>query len=542
MIEMRDGVKLAANLFLPAEEGPFPTILIRSPYGKGDEKSGHGTRYAANGYAVVIQDCRGRGDSEGTWEPFVYDANDGYDTQEWIGRQPWSNGTIGTAGGSYVGFTQWISAPNASRYLTCMVPAVPFTNSYKDIVYVGGAYQLALCMSWGGMMGATIDIGKFDFNKAYRHVPLQTWDTTIGQEVFYLRDWVAHSTYDEYWKQRGIDDQFSEVTVPVLNIGGWYDIFSKATIEQISQVRDCSDNVAMRRNQCLIMGPWVHGISKDGKVGEMDFGKDSYIEVSDKEFDWFEYWLKGKNTGVQHWPPYTIFVMGENEWRGENEWPLARTQYTSIYLNSNGKANTLNGDGTLTFHSPPSSQPVDSFVYDPDNPVPTTGGNNLFGAPAGPYDQQQVEARDDVLVYTSDLLVDPVEVTGPVTLVLYASTTAEDTDFTGKLVDVHPDGRAINLCEGIIRARYRESITEPALIEPGQIYRYEIDLWVTSNVFKKGHRIRLEVSSSNFPRFDRNPNTGKPFGGDTEMRKATQTIFHDEERPSHLVLPIIPRS
>jgi putative CocE/NonD family hydrolase len=538
MIPMKDGTSLAANLFLPTTGEKVPAILIRTPYGKGNEQSKQGKRYAASGYAVVIQDCRGRGDSQGTWEPFVYDRNDGLDTQQWIGRQAWSNGEIGTSGGSYVGFTQWISAPQASPYLKTMVPKVPFNSSFRDITYVGGAYQLALCMSWGAMMGAK-DFKDLNWDRFFHYLPLETWDEVIGQEVFYLRDWVAHPTYDDYWKKRGIDDRFADITVPIFNIGGWYDIFSKATIDMIDRVQHQSRNKMARRNQCVIMGPWTHGISPDGKVGEVNFGKEATLDVDELEFQWFEYWLKGKDTGIQDWPAYRIFVMGENTWRESNQWPLQQTRYTKCFLHSQGHANTLNGDGRLDLHAPEDEQ-ADTFVYDPQDPVPTHGGNNLFGAKAGPYDQQGIEARQDVLVYTSEALPEPVEVTGPVNMVLFASSTAPDTDFTAKLVDVYPDGRAINLCEGIIRARYRNSDSDPSLIEPQQIYRYEIDLWVTSNVFLPDHRIRLEISSSNFPRFDRNPNSGKQFGTDTELRKATQTIYHDPEHPSHLVLPMIP--
>ena len=540
MIPMRDGVKLAANIFLPKGDGPFPTILTRSPYGKSDENYGDGKRYAGHGYALVIQDCRGKGDSEGLWDPFRYDKHDGFDTQEWVGKQSWCNGKIGTAGGSYVGFTQWISAPEGSQYLKTMVPLVPPTEIY-DVAYVGGAYQLALLMGWGtGVAKISVDKGKIDWGKAFLNLPLKTWDTAIGEEIFYLRDWIAHPTYDDYWEKRGIPDGFKDVTVPVLNIGGWYDIFAKATLEQVTRVRHQSTNRQVRRNQYVILGPWTHGISRDGKVGEMDFGKQSYQDVGDIQFKWMEYWLKEKETGVEDWPPYSLFVMGENKWRGENEWPLKRTNFTNYYLHSQGKANSKSGDGVLK-DSPSHSEKTDTFEYDPNNPVPSHGGNNLVGATAGPYDQSKIEDREDVLVYTSDELKEPLEVTGPIQLVLYASSTAKDTDFTGKLIDVHPDGRAINLCEGIIRARFRKSNTELSLIEPGKIVRYEIDLWVTSNVFLPGHRVRLEVSSSNFPRFDRNPNSGKPFGSDTEVLKATQTIYHDDKHPSHLVLPVIPR-
>jgi len=539
MIPMKDGASLAANLFLPETDGKVPAILMRTPYGKGNEQSKHGKRYAANGYAVVLQDCRGRGDSQGIWEPFLYDRSDGYDTQQWVGQQAWSNGEIGTSGGSYVGFTQWISAPGASPYLKTMVPRVPFNNSFRDITYVGGAYQLALCMSWGGMMGAK-DLKGLKWDRFFQYLPLETWDDVLGQEVFYLRDWVAHPTYDAYWQKRGIDDGFSDITVPILNVGGWYDIFSKVTIDMIDRVRHQSSDRLARRNQCVIMGPWTHGISPDGKVGEVDFGKGATLDVDELEFQWFEYWLKGKDTGIQDWPAYRIFVMGENTWRESNQWPLKHTRFTKCFLHSQGQANSLNGDGVLNLHAP-QAEKADTFVYDPQDPVPTHGGNNLFGAQAGPFDQRTIEARQDVLVYTSEALPEPIEVTGPVKMVLFASSTTPDTDFTAKLVDVYPDGRAINLCEGIIRARYRNSDTDPSLIEPQQIYRYEIDLWVTSNVFLPDHRIRLEISSSNFPRFDRNPNSGKQFGTDTELLQATQTIYHDPGHPSHLLLPVIPR-
>ena len=540
MIPMRDGIRLAANIFTPKGDGEkYPVILVRSPYGKSDEKHGGGIKYASNGYVYVIQDCRGKGDSEGVWEPFRYDQEDGFDTQEWIGQQPWCNGKIGTSGGSYVGWTQWASAPNSSKYLKAMAPKVPFTNAY-NIMYTGGAYQLSLSNGWGvGVSGEPADLSKVNWDVAWKKLPLNRWEEQFGIEVFYLRDWVKHNTYDEYWKQHGIDDQYSDITVPILNMGGWYDIFSRDTLEQVTRVRHESKNPYIRRNQFCIIGPWKHGIDQT-KCGELDFGEAARIGVSDFEFKWNEYWLKDKITGVEDWPAYYLFVMGANKWRGEHEWPLARTEYTKVYLHSDGNANTLNGDGVLSKEAP-QSEKADNYTYDPENPVPTHGGNNLFGVSSGPYDQSEIEKRRDVLVYTSDKLEEAVEVTGPVKLVLYASSDAKDTDFTGKLIDVHPDGKAYNLCEGIIRARFRNSKTELELIEPGKIYKYEIDMWVTSNLFKAGHKIRLEISSSNFPRFDRNPNSGKTFANDTETQLAHQIIHHSTVNPSHLVLPVIPR-
>jgi putative CocE/NonD family hydrolase len=534
---MRDGTRLAANIFRPKAGDRFPVVLMRTPYGKLDEKFPDAKRYTTAGYAMVVQDCRGRGKSEGDWDPFRYDVEDGFDTQEWVGKQPWCNGEVGTAGGSYVGWTQWAPGPNASKYLKAMVPVVPFADAY-DLAYVGGAFQLALLMGWGSAVGG-VSLSPDKLQEAYRHLPLRTFGDQFEKKVPYLNDWVQHATYDEYWKQRGINYRYAQVTVPILNIGGWYDIFSKVTLELTAQVRASSRDREVRRNEFVIIGPWTHGVGAR-QVGELNFGPSAALKVGDFQFQWFEYWLKGRETGIQDWPAFYLFVMGENRWRGENEWPLKRTEFTSYFLHSSGRANSLKGQGALNTTKPGEEEP-DHFTYDASNPVPTVGGNNLVGASAGPYDQTKVEEREDVLVYSTPPLQQDLEATGPVKLILWAASSATDTDFTGKLVDVAPDGKAYNLCDGILRARYRNGMQKPVLLEPGQPQRFEIDLWVTSNVFKTGHRIRLEVSSSNFPRFDRNPNSGKPFGTDTELLAANQTILHEAEHPSQLVLPVIPR-
>ncbi len=545
-IPMRDGVQLSANIFLPKAEDKFPVILVRSPYGKGDEKHGEGLFYAPRGYVFVSQDCRGRGTSQGQWEPFANEAVDGRDTHQWILNQPWCNGSIGTTGGSYVGFTQWMPAPNAGEYLKAVFCVVPLVDAYGDASYIGGAMSLSLMMGWGGLMsfrpGDEITIlgwGGDDWLKAYRKLPLREWDRAINRKVQYLRDWVAHPHYDDYWAGRGVRNQWQDITAPILAVGGWYDIFAKSVLDHINAVRATSRSQHARNHQHVLMGPWTHGISQNGKVGGLDFGKDSVINLRDIQTKWFDHWLKGKDTGVDKLPPLRIFVMGRNQWRDEQEWPLKRAQYTPYYFHSKSSANTLKGDGRLST-AKPGNEPFEKFVYDPNDPVPTLGGCNLMGCPAGPHDQTKAENRDDVLVFTSDEMKTNLEVTGPVKVILYAASSARDTDWTAKLVDVHPDGRPFNLCDGIIRARYRQSPENPTLIQPGKIYRYEIDLWVTSNVFLPGHKIRVEISSSNFPRFDRNPNTGDPFGASAELIKATQTIYHDAEHPSHILLPVIP--
>jgi len=571
-IPMRDGVELSANIFLPKAQGKFPVILIRSPYGKGDEKNGDGLFYAGRGYVVVSQDCRGKGSSQGVWEPFANERNDGRDTQKWLLEQPWCNGSVGTAGGSYVGFTQWISAPNAGDHLKAMFPVVPLVDTYGDGVYIDGTLNLALMMGWGSMVAlspgelvAMFTWKEQDWTKAFRTLPLGEWDRVLGRKVQYLRDWVAHPHFDEYWAARGVRNQWHDITVPICAVGGWYDIFSRSVFEHINAVRSKSRSLDARKHQHLVMGPWGHGISQDGKVGDLNFGKESVINLRELQTKWFDYWLKDDETGADSWPAFRIFVMGRNQWRDEQQWPLERTEYTPYYFHSEGAANTAGGDGKLAT-AKPSEETSDEFVYDPNDPVPTAGGCNLVGCPAGPRDQGQVESRNDVLVFTSEALKTGLEVTGPVKVILYAASTAKDTDFTAKLLDVYPDGRPFNLCDGIVRATRQKSLTaenaevaekriknknsavsansavrdEPSLIQPGKVYRYEIDLWVTSNAFLPGHKIRVEISSSNFPRFDRNLNTGEPFGAGTDFIKATQTIYHDKERPSHILLPVIP--
>jgi hypothetical protein len=546
-IPMRDGIRLSANIFQPKAEGKYPVILVRSPYGKGNEKNSDGLFYASHGYVFISQDCRGKGASEGHWEPFANEAEDGRDTHNWILNQTWCNGKIGTTGGSYVGFTQWMPAPDAGDHFKAIFCLVPLIDTYSDAAYAGGAYSLALMMGWGSLVsyrpGETVPIlgwGGDDWNKAYRILPLCEWDRVIGRKLQYLRDWVAHPCFDEYWAKRGVRNRWQDIKVPIFAVGGWYDIFAKGVLEHVNAVRSTSRSLEARNHQHVLMGPWVHGISKDGKVGDLDFGKDSVINFREIQTKWFDFWLKGKDTGEYNWAPFRIFVMGRNEWRDEQEWPLERTRYTPYYFHSKGSANTSKGDGRLSTVRP-GNESFDRFVYDPNNPVPTLGGCNLVGCPAGPRDQTKAEKRNDVLVFTSDELQTDLEVTGPVKVVLYAASSATDTDWTAKLVDVHPDGRPINLCDGIIRARYRRSSQNPTLIRPEKIYRYEIDLWVTSNVFLGGHKIRVEISSSNFPRFDRNPNTGAPFGKSAVITKATQTVYHDIKHPSHILLPVIPR-
>ena len=541
---VRDGVNLSADIYLPKAAGTFPTVLMRTPYSNnGDPLVEKARRLANNGYACVIEDCRGRWDSDGAYYPFR-EGEDGYDTQEWIGQQPWSNGKTGTSGGSYVGTVQWQSALHGSEYLTCMAPRVICTDYYSGLVYPGGALQLSVLMTWGMRTNArtaqTIDF--HDWTEAFRALPTEEMDKLAGRDLDFWSDWIAHPTYDNYWEAFN-GERWDEIAAPAFNMGGWYDLYAPQTFTNYNGLRQHGRTEEAKQSK-LIVGPWPHALSQSPRTGDVDFGAHSMADLETMEMRWFDYWLKGVDNGIVDEPPIRLFIMGVNTWRDEHEWPLARTDWQKWHLHSGGNANTLIGDGALSTASPADESP-DQFTYDPLYPVPTTGGNTCCSphiVPWGPYDQRDIEMRGDVLCYTSVPMDADLEVTGPIGVVLYAATDCRDTDWTAKLVDVSPTGYAKNLCDGIIRARCRESFSDPTLLDPGTIYEYRIEVGVTGNVFRKGHCIRLEISSSNFPRFDRNLNTGNSAATDTTPQRAHQTVLHSKEYPSHILLPVVPES
>jgi putative CocE/NonD family hydrolase len=543
-VPMRDGIHLSADVYLPEAHGPFPVVLMRTPYDNNqDALIQKGRRLANAGYACVVQDCRGRFDSGGEYYPFAGEAADGFDTQEWIGQQPWSNGRIGTAGGSYLGLVQWQSAPLRSRYLTCMAPRVICNDFFSGLVYPGGALQLGVLMTWGLRTSSRTaqSIDYHNWREAFRILPLSECDAAAGHRLQFWQDWLAHPTDDGYWRAMNVAEKYGEIAVPALNMGGWYDLYASQTFDNYNGLVERGRTPEARRSK-LIVGPWAHALAAAARTGDVDFGARSLADLEALETRWFDYWLKGIDNGVVDEPPIRLFIMGANAWRDEREWPLARTDWQRWYLHSQGQANTLLGDGTLS-PAEPADEPPDAFVYHPEHPVPTQGGNNCCSphiVPWGPYDQRDVEMRPDVLCYTSAPLEADLEVTGPITVVLHAATDGPDTDWTAKLVDVRPSGYAVNLCDAIVRARYRESLTDPTPLEPGRVYGYEIGAMVTGNLFRRGHRIRLEISSSNFPRFDRNPNTGQPIGQDNQTRVARQRVWHSIAHPSHVILPVVP--
>ncbi len=543
-VPMRDGVELSADLYLPRASGTFPTVLMRTPYSNNMDVTIERARVLANdGYACVIQDIRGRWDSDGDYYPFHPDVDDGFDTQEWVGQQEWSNGKIGMAGSSYLGLVQWLSAPLRSQYLTCLAPRVICGDFYNGLVYPGGALQLNVVMTWGmrtnGRTGQSIDY--HDWTNAFRALPVGDADLSAGRALGFFKDWIEHPAYDDYWNAIDVEDKWNEIEVPAFSMGGWFDLYSADAFTNFNGIRENGRTPEARQSR-LIVGPWPHALSTSSKTGDVDFGAGSLADLDGEETRWFDYWLKGIDNGIGDEPPLRLFIMGINEWRDEHEWPLARTDWQRWHLHSDGDANSVRGGGCLSIDTP-SDEPEDRFIYDPEFPVQTVGGNNCCSpdiVPWGPYDQRAVEMRSDVLVYTSDPFEEDMEVTGPIKVVLYAATDGPDTDWTAKLVDVFPTGYAMNLCDGIFRARYRESRSESRLLEPNRVYEYEIDVAVTGNVFQKGHSVRIEISSSNFPRFDRNLNTGKDYGKDGEMRVANQAVYHSREYPSHVLLPVIP--
>ena len=544
LIPMRDGVRLYAALYRPATDDPLPTLLIRSPYSSQHPRYvDWAQRFARAGYAVVMQDVRGRFESEGEWRPYIDEADDGFDTLEWLGAQPWCDGHIGTFGISYPGFTQLLPAPLGSSFLEALVPIANQEDNYGHMRY-NGVLQLQNAMNFiwlGNRTNQHAPRDLIDWEQVYRRLPLISALDDIGDRPFY-REMIRHNEFDDFWRSASMKGRYAEVEAPAYFITGWYDNLLHEGFKCFAGWKGEAGSPEARSRTRLMVGPWSHSqIGSAAKFGDVDFGPEAAVDIPGEHLRWYDRRLKGLDSGIDEEPPVRLFVMGENVWRWEQEWPLARTRFTPFYLHSGGRANALFGDGVLSLEEP-GDQPPDRFDYDPEDPVPTLGGQSMFIDNNGPLDRRPVERRDDVLVYTTSPLQRDLEVTGPVTLTLYAASSAPDTDFSATLVDVHPRGAAIHLCEGIVRARFRESYTEPTMIDPGAVVRYTISLWETSNLFRAGHRIRLEISSSNFPRFDRNLNSGATPGLDSEVSVAQQTVFHDRSYPSQLTLPLIPRS
>jgi predicted acyl esterase len=512
MVPMADGTKLATDVYLPTGDGPWPAVILRTPYGKGDFAPEMRV-FTRAGYAAVAQDMRGRFDSEGKAAAFLdcgWGQNkDGYDTVEWIAAQKWCNGKVGTHGGSAMGITQNMMAGAKPPHLTCQFIMVAASNLYAQAVFRGGAYCQSLVDGW---------ITETRFPK---------------EDLALLR---SHPCYDDFWKGLDSATRFAEMNVPAVHIGGWYDCFLQGTIDEFVG-RQTLGAEGSRGKQKLLIGPWTHGGANRTKQGILEFPQNSVMSglVADPIL-WFDYWLKGMNNGIDRESAVRYYVMGDtrtpgapgNCWKTADSWPVPAAD-TPWYMT---------GQGTLAIDKPKENIAPSKYDFDPRKPVPTRGGQNLTIS-AGPHDQREIEGRPDVLLFTSDVLEAPLEVVGRIKVRLWASSSAKDTDFTARLTDVYPGGQSILVCDGIIRARHRDGMDRETLMEPGKIYEFEIDLWSTAIVFNKGHRIRLAISSSNSPRFSVNPNTGGPLFGAEEPVVANQCIYHDAEHPSCVTLPVV---
>ncbi|MBM3140557.1 MAG: CocE/NonD family hydrolase [Chloroflexi bacterium] len=558
-VPMRDGTLLAASVTRPAGAGPFPTVLTRTPYDRTNQRA-NGEAWARAGYAFVRQDVRGRFDSQGEFWPFRDDPADGFDTIEWLAAQPWCDGRIGTTGASHVGTVQYLAAPTRPPHLVAAIPEFAPASVYDRWWYHGGAFRLGFNLAWIALL-AQDNLRHFPARMAELNAAReQLWvtpermrslepmpffrewtprDLSLVDGVF-GNDWIArfmeHREYGEFWRPVDFTAQHAEMETPMLHIGGWHDTFCQGTVDSYVGMRAHARTAEARAAQRLIMGPWRHVNWGERGVGELDFGE-GLLEVSPFETRrrWFDRWLRGDAAAGGNEPPVLIFVMGENRWRAEEEWPLARAEAVPFYLLPDGALGTR----------PPVHERALTFRYDPNHPVPTIGGCEWVNFPCGPFDQRVLDSRPDVLRFQTAPLDEDVEVTGQVFAHLLVSSSAPDTDLTAKLIDVHTDGRAFNVCDGIARVRHRRSREHPALLARGERDEVVVDLWSTSNLFRRGHRIRLDVSSSNFPRFAPNANTTAPAYsaplGREERAVAENTVHLGGERGSRIVLPVVAR-
>jgi len=572
MVPTRDGVRLATDLYRPKGSGPWPVVLIRTPYNKmAGRQPDQARRFAAAGYLTAIQDVRGKHQSEGRVRIQADDADDGYDTVDWLARQPWSTGKVGTIGCSYGGEAQIFLAKRRHPAHRAMIPQAAAGPARYLSVINGGAYELALMFGWlrengnkvhlqpaPGTPDSLVTLSRrylaprltlpdTDFQAAWQTLPLAEMNRRVPGPPTDWEDFVTHGPGDLWWNQFNLLGPTDTIATPGLHVGSWYDYGVQETIEYFTRFRRDGADHRTREGQYLIVAPTAHcGFERASErtlVGARDVG-DARFDFEAAYLKWFDYWLRDNREALAGMPRVQYYVIGRNEWRSAESWPLPGTVFTKYYLTSGGRANSRMGDGALGLRPPSGSEPPDHYRYDPRTPVPSKGGalccTGTPDAPPGAFDQSDVEMRHDVLVYTTPPLDAGVEVTGPIEAVLYVSSTATDTDFTVKLVDVYPDGRAYNVQEGILRARYRDGFGKEVLMTPGQVYQIRVGVHATSNYFRPGHRIRVEIASSNFPRFDRNLNTGGDNSRETRMVAAGNTIHHSVRYPSHLLLPVVP--
>ena len=551
---MRDGVELAANVYLPDGDGPFPTIYATNPYGRQAWADNFRWRFLTeNGYAVVHQDARGRFDSDGEFYPFWNDGRDGYDSVEWLAEQPWSTGKIGMLGGSYGGWTQWATAKERPPHLAALVSSCAAGKWQEELPWDRGGISLVMfTWLWMTYGRSGQDTKLVDWGRVFKHLPLRTMDRAMGVEFPAWDDWLDHPLLDDYWKQGRLDDDFAELDLPVLHLTGLFDG------DQPGQMYfwDGMKQSRSPQNQHLLVGPWTHaGVFFPVQyLRDLDFRPRSVVDMDTEHVRWFDYWLKGIDNGVMAEPPVRYFSTGTNEWQTSDTWPLAGTTERVLHLRSGGGANTSLGDGRLSLDAPSAEEPEDVYRYDPAGVEEFADVNFFPGAPneAGvPVDARPLERREDILYYTSEPLTEPLVVTGRPTVVLHTSSDCPDTDWVVGLSDVDPSGRAVPLSRdedhqhlptqgGRVRARFREGLDREVFMTPGEVYEVEIPLRDTAHVFKAGHRIRLAVLSWDFPSVARNLNTDESIADGTTIRVATNRVHHSPATPSRVILPVAP--
>lgn len=538
-MKTRDGVTLYSDVYLPAPTGKFPLIVLRNPY-EADQPtySSYCADFCEKGIGVVCQAVRGTAGSEGIMDVSRQECEDGEDFLNWIAEQDFCNGCICTNGESYPGHTQWQVARHAHPVLKGVTPHNAPLNFFTVAMRPGGAWGFGLASMWAfGMYSRRNKVTQqVPWKDAMWHLPLKTMDNALGFDEWPLwRQWMEHVTNDSFWRGKGDAGQDVEkMTAPAFITGGWFDAFLPQTLEAFSRLRKGGATEQVRKFTKCVMEPLDH----DMRTHDIDYGPDHLAGIIKTR----EQFMINILNDQEHDPlpdcaPIRFFVMGSNRWMDADEWPLPQTKYTDLYLCGDENANSVLGGGKLSFDAPGGID--EHFFYNPLQPVPTLGGNNLGTIAPGQRWQDEIEKRADVLVFTSDILENDMDVIGQVKAVIYAATSGKDTDFTAKLCDVYPDGRSVNVCDGLIRGRFLNGLDEEVLLEPGKVYPFHIDLWSTAWTFKKGHRIRVQISSSNFPRFDRNTNTGGHLTESTEIKVAAQTVYHNEKYPSRIILPIV---
>ena len=532
-IPMRDGVTLAADIYRPANPGRYPVVLMRTPYNKnGDAILKEARAFAGRGYVYVAVDVRGRGDSDGDWRPYFFEGDDGYDAIEWCASQSWSTGKIGTIGRSYVGYNQWVAAVRKPPHLAAIIALAPMADPFEDVWITGpGGVPTPTMISWYHLTARNVmqNMDAVDWDRLNWHLPLLTMDEAAGRGPNpRWRDMITHSTRDAWWDPLRYQNQFDKVDVPALHITGWYDDTQRATPMNYVGMRTRGATPETRDRQKLVIGPWPHAINSTRKLGRLDFGPTAVIDLFQLQVDWFDRWLKGKAPAKPD-PRVHLFAMQTNRWFTADDWPIPSTVFTKHYLRATGRLTT----------TAPGDDPPDRYRYDPANPTPFLTEPS-FAQLGGPDDYAKAALRKDLLNYTTARFTKPALLCGPISARIFAASSAVDTDFMVKLLDVWPNGYVQRLNDGMVRARFRNGWERPELIEPGKVYQYDIDVWSTCQTILPGHRLRVEVASAAFPKFDRNPNTGEAIGMSARIQAADQTIYHDRERPSYVVLPFVP--